>query len=513
MDWFPIFLALHGSSALVVGGGVVALRKTRQLLEAGCRVSVVAPRCDPEFRPLISEERVCWLAARFEPGMVFGHRLVIAATDDADLNRLVAASANRFGVLVNVVDDPALCGFIIPAVVDRSPLVIAVGTGGRAPILARQVKAYLEAMLPGALGRLADFMGEWRAKVRRDVSRSGERRRLWERVASGPVAEHLFAGRNAEAHRLMAKMVNVAGGVSGDGGDSRPIEGEVYIVGAGPGDPELLTLRALRLMQQCDVALYDRLVPEEILALVRREADRIDVGKRCGGRGWSQEEIHQAMIRLARDGKRVLRLKGGDPLIFGRGGEEMEALARAGVAYQVVPGITAASGCAAYAGIPLTHRNHAHSCVFVSGHDVKTVEYDWQRLAAPGQTVVFYMALAQIGTICRKLRRHGLPDTTPAALIANGTTPEQEIVRGTIETLGNIAAARRPRPPALLIVGEVAGVSERLGWFHADRASESDAPATAGEAADYREIASEIASEIVSDRAAGPPGFLTARME
>ena len=503
MDWFPIFLALHDSPALVVGGGAVALRKTRQLLAAGCRVSVVSPRCDPQFEALISQGKVSWRVARFEPEMVVGHRMVIAATDDAGLNRLVAASANRFGVLVNVVDDPALCGFIMPAVVDRSPLVIAIGTGGSAPILARQVKAYLEALLPSAIGRLACFMGAWRARVRRHVSRPEQRRRLWERVARGPVAEHLFAGRDADARRLMARMVD------GAGADTRPIEGEVYIVGAGPGDPELLTMRALRLMQQCDVVLYDRLVSQEILALVRRDAERIDVGKREGAAGWSQAQIHQAMIRLAREGNRVLRLKGGDPLIFGRGGEEMEALAGAGVAYQVVPGITAASGCAAYAGIPLTHRKYAHSCVFVSGHDVEGVDCDWQRLAAPGQTIVFYMALGQIEPICRKLRREGLPDTTPAALIANGTTPEQEILRGTIATLADIAAARGPRPPALLIVGEVAGLSERLRWFHSDRAAASDAPGIAKEAGDCPEDYARMAR----DRSASQLALPTSQME
>ncbi len=503
MDWFPIFLALNDSPALVVGGGAVAMRKTRQLLVAGCRVSVVSPACDAQFEALISQGKVSWRVARFEPEMVVGHRLVIAATDDAGLNRLVAASANRFGVLVNVVDDPALCGFIMPAVVDRSPLVIAIGTGGSAPILARQVKAYLEALLPSALGRLAGFMGAWRARVRGHVSRPEQRRRLWERVARGPVAEHLFAGRDADAHRLMARMVD------GAGADTRPIEGEVYIVGAGPGDPELLTMRALRLMQQCDVVLYDRLVSPEILALVRRDAERIDVGKRGGASGWSQAQIHQAMIRLAREGNRVLRLKGGDPLIFGRGGEEMEALACAGVTYQVVPGITAASGCAAYAGIPLTHRNYAHSCIFVSGHDVEDAGYDWQRLAAPGQTIVFYMALGQIEPICRKLRREGLPDTKPAALIANGTTREQEILRGTIATLADMALARRPRPPALLIVGEVAGLSERLGWFNSDRATAPDAPGAAKEAGDYAEDYAQTAH----DRSASQFALLTSQME
>jgi uroporphyrin-III C-methyltransferase/precorrin-2 dehydrogenase/sirohydrochlorin ferrochelatase len=485
MDWFPIFLALRDSSALVVGGGAVALRKTRQLLEAGCSVSIVAPHCDREFEAWISEGRVSYRAVRFEPEMVVGHRLVIAATDDPELNRLVAQSANRFGVLVNVVDDPALCSFIMPAVVDRSPLVIAVGTGGRAPILARQVRAYLEALLPSALGRLANFMGEWRASVRRHVSRPAQRRRLWERVAGGPVAEHLFAGRETDAHRLMAQML--------DGAciNSQPIEGEVYIVGAGPGDPELLTMRALRLMQQCDVVLYDRLISQEILALVRRDAERIDVGKRCGECRWSQEQIHQAMIRLAREGKRVLRLKGGDPLVFGRGGEEMEALADAGVAYQVVPGITAAVGCAAYAGIPLTHRNYAHSCVFVSGHDVEKLDLDWPRLAQAGQTLVFYMALGRVATICDELRRHGLPDTTPAALIAHGTTRDQEILNGTIATLADTAAQRRPGPPALLIVGEVAGLHERLRWFHSDGAAASHETSAIGEGRDRLEMTRE----------------------
>jgi len=477
MDWFPIFLALGDAPVLVVGGGAVALRKTRQLLEAGCRVGVVASRCEPEFQPLISAGRVRWHVAGFEPEIVASYRLVIAATDDPELNRLVAASANRFGVLVNVVDDPALCGFIMPAVVDRSPLTIAIGTGGSAPILARELKASLEALMPAALGRLADFMGQWRTKVRGRISRPETRRRLWERVARGPVAEHLYAGRDPEAHRLMAQMIEAA---SGAGDASRPAAGEVYIVGAGPGDPELLTMRALRLMQQADVVLYDRLVAPAILALVRRDAARIDVGKRGGAPGWPQQRIHQTMIRLAREGNRVLRLKGGDPLVFGRGGEEMEALARGGVTYQVVPGITAAIGCAAYAGIPLTHRNYARSCVLVSGHDVEDPAYDWNRLAAPAETIVFYMALGEIETICRKLCDHGLAGITPAALIANGTTHEQEVLRGTLATLADLAARRRPASPALLIVGEVAGLSESLRWFHPDRAAAADLPPAAG---------------------------------
>ena len=463
MDWFPIFLDLRDSSALVVGGGTVALRKTRQLLNAGCKVSVVAPEIDPGFAKLISAGTISHQALRFEPEMVIGHRLVIAATDDRELNRIVARSAQQFGVLVNVVDDPALCGFIMSAIVDRSPIVVAIGTDGAAPILARQTKASVEAMLPQALGDLARFMGEWRAKVHRRVSNSSKRRRLWEAVSGGPVAEQLFAGRADEANRLMEQMLDKSSA------DPQSLLGEVYIVGAGPGDPELLTMRALRLMQQCDVVLHDRLVSAEIIALVRRDAQRIDVGKRCGERTWSQDRINQAMIGLAREGKRVLRLKGGDPLIFGRGGEELEALASAGIPYQVVPGITAALGCGAYAGIPLTHRDFAHSCVFVSAHGADEREFDWNRLTQPEQTVVFYMALDRIEAICRELRRHGLSDTTPAAIISRGTTRDQQVVSATLATLADTLRAHPVESPALLIVGDVARLHDRLKWFRPDR--------------------------------------------
>src|SRR5208337_4974458 len=268
--------------------------------------------------------------------------------------------------------------------------------------------------------------------------------RLWETVSQGAVAEHLFAGRSDEADRLMARMLDSTSA------DSAPLTGEVYIVGAGPGDPELLTIRALRLMQQCDVVLHDRLVSPEIIALVRRDAQRVDVGKRCGERTWSQSRINQTMVRLAREGKRVLRLKGGDPLVFGRGGEELEALAGAGIPYQVVPGITAAVGCGAYAGIPLTHRDFAHSCVFVSGHGVEQPEFDWNRLAQAEQTIVFYMALDSIATICRELRRHGLTDTTPAAVISHGTTRDQQVLSATLATLPDNVAEHPLESPALL---------------------------------------------------------------
>jgi uroporphyrin-III C-methyltransferase/precorrin-2 dehydrogenase/sirohydrochlorin ferrochelatase len=325
-------------------------------------------------------------------------------------------------------------------------------------------------------------MGEWRARVAQRISNPAERRRLWEAVCEGPVAERLFAGRADEADRLMARMID------GSSASSLALAGEVYIVGAGPGDPELLTIRALRLMQQCDVVLHDRLVSAEVIALVRRDAQRIDVGKRCGERTWSQQRINQTMIRLAREGKRVLRLKGGDPLIFGRGGEELEAMAGAGIPYQVVPGITAAAGCGAYAGIPLTHRDFAHSCVFVSGHGVEQPEFDWKSLAQPEQTVVFYMALDSIATICRELRWHGLPDTTPAAVVSRGTTRDQQVVSATLATLPDAVDEHPVESPALLIVGDVVRLHDRLKWFRPDRSTvidkagaiEQDGPAPAG---------------------------------
>jgi uroporphyrin-III C-methyltransferase/precorrin-2 dehydrogenase/sirohydrochlorin ferrochelatase len=351
----------------------------------------------------------------------------------------------------------------MPAVVDRSPIVIAIGSSGSAPVLARQVKANLEASLPQQLGVLANFMGEWRERVHARIADPVERRRLWESVATGPIAEDVFAGRQDKANQAMEQML--------DGHPADSLAGEVYIVGAGPGDPELLTLRALRLMQQCDVVLHDRLVSAEIVALVRRDAERIDVGKRCGQHTWSQPRINQKMIDLARAGKRVLRLKGGDPLVFGRGGEELEALARAGIPYQVVPGISAALGCGAYAGIPLTHRDFAQSCVFVTAHGADEHEFDWNRLAQPGQTIVFYMALDRVETICRELRRHGLPDTMPAAVISRGTTPDQQVVSATLATLPEVLITHPVESPALMIVGKVVSLHQHLKWFYPDRST------------------------------------------
>lgn len=459
MDWFPIFLDLKSAPCLVVGGGPVAARKAAQLARAGARVQVVARRIGDEVRALAEcgmlEASVCG----FEASALDGMRLVVVATDDRELNRSVAEEASRRAIPANVVDDAELSSFIMPAIIDRSPLIVAIGTSGTAPVLARTVKTTIEAILPARLGRLAAMMGRTRSTVARTIASPAARRRLWERVVAGPVATRAYAGDDAGAEQLLLEEMRRTAAAA-------PPAGEVYIVGAGPGDPNLLTLRALQLMQQADVVLHDRLVPAEILALVRREAEVLDVGKRCGEHHLSQAEINRMMVAMARAGKRVVRLKGGDPSIFGRLGEELEALAAAGIPYQVVPGITAATGCAAYAGIPLTHRDYSSQCVLVTarGKDDSN-EPDWEALARPGQTLVFYMSRLEAETICRKLIDHGLSPATGAALVVDGTRMSQEVIVATVATLPHVLAARRITAPALIIVGEVARLHQRLSWF------------------------------------------------
>ncbi len=461
MDWFPIFLRLRGYRCLVVGGGTVALRKTRQLLAAGATVTVVAPELSPGFDDAALRAGVEVVRARFESAMVGGCRLVIAATDAAAVNREVAAAAEASGVPVNVADSPELCGYIAPAIIDRDGVTVAIGTDGAAPILAREIRARIDAALPRGLGRLAALVARWRATVRRCLPAAAHRRRFWEAVVRGPVAGAAMRGDRDQAARLMACALERAAA-----GDLSP-EGEVCLVGAGPGDPELLTLAALRLMNECDIVLHDSLVTPEILAMVRRDAERIDVGKRCGAHGTNQDEINRLMIEHARAGRRVLRLKGGDPFVFGRAGEEMEALARAGVAYRVIPGITAAAGCAAEARIPLTHRDLAHSCVLATGH-TRDADPDWTRLAASGQTLVFYMSLTNLDSTCAELMRHGLDAATPAAIVARGTRADSALLIATLATLAEQARSRRPAGPAIVIIGEVVRVRERLDRLAAE---------------------------------------------
>ena len=466
MDYLPIFLAVKGEPCLLVGGSPAAEPKARLLLRAGARLVVVATSLTPELREVTAETGVTWHRRAFRDGDLDGMRLVVVAANDDELARSVAEAAKRRGIPVNAVDRRSLCSFILPSILDRSPLVAAVSTGGTAPILARILRARLETIIPAQFGRLARFLGEIRPEVLRRITDSKMRRRFFEGVVDGPIGEQVLAGREEDARGTIASVIA--------GHESAGTDGEVYLVGAGPGDPDLLTFRALRLMQKADVVVYDRLVSNAVLDLTRRDAERIYAGKQPGYHAIPQHEINDLLARLALDGKRVLRLKGGDPFIFGRGGEEIETLAALGVPFQVVPGITAASGCAAYAGIPLTHRDHAQSCIFVTGRrKIEEDTLDWDSLVRPNQTVVVYMGLAGLETICGGLLRHGLAPETPAALIEQGTTAAQVVHTGTVGTLASIIEGKRVRAPTLVIVGDVVRLRDKLDWYRPRRSPAS----------------------------------------
>ncbi|SDI15828.1 siroheme synthase CysG [Pseudomonas panipatensis] len=457
MDFLPLFHILRGRRALLVGGGEVALRKARLLSDAGALLRVVAPQVHAELRELVEQGGGELFERRYAPGDLDDCVLAIAATDDEPLNAQVSRDAHGRGVPVNVVDAPALCSVIFPAIVDRSPLVVAVSSGGDAPVLARLLRAKLETWIPATYGQLAGLASRFRDAVKQRLPDLQQRRQFWEEVFQGPVAERVLSGQPAEAERLLADKL---------AGDQAEARGEVYLVGAGPGDPDLLTFRALRLMQQADVVLYDRLVAPAILELCRRDADRLYVGKRRAEHAVPQDEINRQLVELAQQGKRVLRLKGGDPFIFGRGGEEIDELAANGIPFQVVPGITAASGCAAYAGIPLTHRDYAQSVRFVTGHlKDGTTDLPWRDLVAPGQTLVFYMGLVGLPAICEQLIAHGRAADTPAALVQQGTTLNQRVFTGTLADLPQLVAEHEVHAPTLVIVGEVVTLRDKLAWF------------------------------------------------
>lgn len=465
MDYFPVFLDLKQRHCLLVGGGDIATRKGRLLARAGARLRVVAPEISDELQQLANEGGGTLHWREYQSEDLEQCVIAVAATDDETLNARISSEAQARYLPVNVVDSPGLCSFITPAIVDRSPLVMAISSGGEAPVLARLVRAKLETLIPASYGRLAQLASRWRERVKQTFPEK-YRRRFWEKVLQGPIAELVFSGQDERAEQAIAE----------DLANSEYVDkqGEVYLVGGGPGDPELLTLKALRLMQQADVVLYDRLVSDEVMELVRRDADRIYVGKRRSDHSMPQQNINQLLLDLALEGKRVLRLKGGDPFIFGRGGEEIELLASKGIPFQVVPGITAASGCAAYAGIPLTHRDYAQSVRFVTGH-LKSQEANaaWPELAVPGQTLVIYMGLVGLAEICRTLIEHGRAASTPVALVEKGTTPEQRLLVGDLSSIAGIVAESDVHGPTLLIIGEVVKLHRQLEWFTPKSPTES----------------------------------------
>lgn len=466
MDNLPLFLNIRDRDCLVIGGGQAALAKIELLLKAGGHVTVAASSLHDELQTLADSKRIEHIDDAFTPALLDGKCLVIVAVEGSVDPAPICQQAMSRHIPINVVDQPEFCSVTFPAIVDRSPVVIAVSSNGHAPVLTRLIREKLESLIPAHYGRLARIAGLFRDELKKRLPSVTARRYFWESVFSdGLTTNRLTAGSEQEGLQQLRDRL------AAEEDSLQNPEGEVYLVGAGPGNPDLLTFRALRLMQQADVVLYDRLVSPEILDRVRRDAEKIDVGKSRDRHLQTQDKINELMLHYAKQGKRVCRLKGGDPFIFGRGGEELELLAEHGIRFEVVPGVTAATGAATYAGIPLTHRDYAQSCIFVTGH-MKNGELalagglDWKSLTRPMQTVVFYMGLKNLPLVSEHLLQNGMVADMPAALVENATLPEQRVVTGTITTLPALAQEHNVQPPALLIVGEVVKLQSKLAWFN-----------------------------------------------
>jgi uroporphyrin-III C-methyltransferase/precorrin-2 dehydrogenase/sirohydrochlorin ferrochelatase len=459
MDYFPVFLNLKQQPCLVIGAGEVALRKIELLSRAGAAITVIATEISDNVAAMETSHHLTLIKKSFEASDIQDYRLIVSATNHQETNQLVAKTAGEKNIPVNVVDNPALCSFIFPAIIDRSPIVAAVSSGGAAPVLARLLRAKLESLIPAEFGKLAQLAEKFRPAVKAQIKQPEQRRIFWENVLQGSIAELVFAGKEQEAEQKLQEFLNKT--------ENSITTGEVYLVGAGPGDPDLLTFKALRLMQQADVVVYDRLVSATILDLTRRDAEKIYVGKERDNHSLPQESINELLANLAKAGKRVVRLKGGDPFIFGRGGEEIETLMEQGISFQVVPGVTAAAGCASYAGIPLTHRDHAQSCTFVTGHlKDGSINLNWQQLAMPNQTIVIYMGLGGLDKICAALIAHGSSPDLPIAIVQQGTTLNQRVITGTLTTLPEKVLAEEIKAPTLIIIGTVVSLHDKLNWFH-----------------------------------------------
>ncbi len=462
MDHYPAFLNLKSRPVVIVGGGNIAERKVKNLLNAGSHITLIAPKITANLQQHVTDGLIHHKPREFQDGDIESALLIIAATNQHTINRHVAELAHASNTLVNVVDNPELCSYIVPSVVDRSPVTIAVSTGGASPVLARQLRMKLETMVPSSCGQLAAITEEYRDVVKEHFATTEQRKHFWENALKGPFAELVYAGQITEARLLLDKLL-----VEGHGQSEM---GEVYLVGAGPGDPDLLTFKAVRLMQQADVMVYDRLVSKTILDMANRNADRIYVGKEKDNHAVPQHKINDLLVDLAKQGKRVLRLKGGDPFIFGRGGEEIETLAEEGVPFQVVPGITAASGCASYSGIPLTHRDYAQSCSFATGHlKDGSINLNWDQLVQPNHTIVFYMGLTGIKVISEQLQAHGMDGNMPAALVEQGTTRNQRVHIGTVANLPELVKTSGVRAPTLTIIGNVVKLHDKLHWYEPER--------------------------------------------
>ena len=461
MKHLPAFLDIKDRHCLVFGGGPVASRKVTNLLRAGAKVTVISPEVDKKVQQKADDNKITLVFRKYQETDIVRAFLVVAATNNSDVNREIAEAANKANILVNVADNPKLGSFIFPSVIDRSPVTIAVSTGGASPVLARQLRLRLETMIPTSCGKLAGITEEYRQKVKESFPEESQRKEFWETALKGAFAELVYAGQEQAARKLLDEALE---------NKRSHANGEVYLVGAGPGDPDLLTFKAVRLMQQADVMVYDRLVSKSILDMANKDAERLYVGKEKENHAVPQDKINDLLVDLAKQGKRVLRLKGGDPFIFGRGGEEIEKLAENNIPFQVVPAVTAASGCSAYAGIPLTHRDYAQSVTFATGHlKDGTINLNWEQLTQKNHTIVFYMGLTGINVISEQLQAHGMSPDMPAALVEQGTTRNQRVHIGTVATLPQLVKDSGVRAPTLTIIGEVVKLHDKLHWYEPER--------------------------------------------
>ena len=455
MNYLPIFVDLKQRPVLVVGGGHVAVRKIDALLKAQAQVLVVAKQLNSTLASWVDAGKVTWFAKKFDEAQVKQVYLIIAATDDNALNQRVFQAAQAEQRLVNVVDEQPLCSYIFPSIIDRSPVQIAISSGGASPVLIRLLREKLEALIPQNVGMMSEISSRWRHRVKQAFGQLTQRRRFWEQLFTDQAFQRLTENHQQEqAERLLAQKLN----------EPNEVIGEVSLVGAGPGDAGLLTLKGLQAIQQADVVLYDALVSEAILELVRRDADKIFVGKRAGQHSVLQQDTNQLLVKYAKQGKRVVRLKGGDPFVFGRGGEELAVLKQAGISFSVVPGITAALGATAYAGIPLTHRDYAQSAMFITGHlKPDTSHSNWESLARSHQTLVVYMGTIKASELSEQLQKHGRASDTPVAVISHGTLPHQKVQTGILSELAELA--EQAETPALIVIGEVVKLHSELAWF------------------------------------------------
>ena len=461
MKYFPFFLQLDQLPCLIVGGGSVAERKLDLLIKAKADITVISLEFSDYILDLAKTHNIRCVKKEYSNKILEENKynFVISATNDVSLNERVAKDCKKYNIIVNVVDQPEICDFIFPSILERGDITVAVSTGGASPVLARVLRTKLETMVPGSYGKLAEIVSANRIRVREKMKRFSSNKIFWEKMLNGKFLELVLSGKTDEAKSFLDEQIE-------NFDEDIANQGEVYLVGAGPGDPDLLTFKALRLMQQADIALYDRLVHPSIVDLIRRDATKIYVGKERDNHVVRQEEINELLVKYAKEGKKVLRLKGGDPFIFGRGGEEIETLADEKVAFQVVPGITSASGCSTYSGIPLTHRDYAQSCIFVTGHLKKgKLELDWEKLIQENQTIVFYMGLVSIDIICEQLIQHGLSELTPCALIQQGTTNTQKEFISILKDMPTVVKTKKPKAPTIFIIGGVVALRDKLKWY------------------------------------------------